>query len=54
VKRLFLGLDLRIPIVASAIGALKSRVKPYAGILVKPRDPEALAKGILQALSLRG
>ncbi len=45
---------LGIPVVASNVGALKFRVKPYAGILVKPRDPEALARGIMQALQLKG
>ena len=45
---------LGIPVVASAVGALKYRLKPYAGILVKPKDPEALARGILQALQLKG
>ena len=43
---------LRIPVVASAIGALKYRVKPYAGILVKPKDPEELADGVIRALSI--
>ncbi|MCD6488210.1 MAG: glycosyltransferase family 4 protein [Desulfurococcales archaeon] len=45
---------LGIPVVASAVGALKFRVKPYAGVLVEPRNPEALARGILRALLLRG
>ncbi|MEM1646209.1 MAG: glycosyltransferase [Ignisphaera sp.] len=43
---------LGIPVVASAIGALKYRLKPYAGILVKPNDSKALADGVIQALSI--
>ncbi len=43
---------LRIPVVASAVGALKYRLKPYAGILVKPKDPEELADGVIRALSI--
>ena len=43
---------LGIPVVASAVGALKYRLKPYAGILVKPSDSKALADGVIQALSI--
>jgi len=45
---------LGIPVVASDIGALRFRMRPYAGVLVKPRDPFELSKGILLARKLKG
>jgi len=45
---------MSVPVVASAVGALKTRLRSYAGVLVKPKDPEDLARGILQALQLKG
>lgn len=40
----------RVPVVASAVGALVEDVARVGGILVQPGEPEALAAGILAAL----
>lgn len=42
-----------VPVVASSVGGIGEVVGPH-GILVSPGDPEALAHGLLQALSTDG
>jgi len=44
-----------LPVVITDVGGLSEAARDYSGtVFVRPRDPEALAKGIEESAGLRG